>query len=213
MERNSFTFYLSFEKAIEHLTDADQLLLYRAISRFSLFGEEPTLSGFAAMGWELIKPILVKSRTQSINGSKSKGVTKPSMTGNDNAKTKPKQSENKAKTKQERDREKYRGRERELSTDNSLGEKAAKACTHALTGGETYTKYVEWLKVNAPFIYGHYSNLVKEEQLVKLMGDYPLTTILQTIAQIENRTDLRRKYTNLYMTLKNWLRREAANGK
>ena len=136
-ERNSFTFYLSFEKAIEHLSDADQLLLYRAISRFSLFGEEPTLSGFAAMGWELIKPILVKSRTQSINGSKAKGVAKPTMVGNTNAKTKPTQNENKTKSIQDRDRERDTDRERELSTDNSLGEKAAKACTHALTGGET----------------------------------------------------------------------------
>ena len=213
MERNSFTFYLSFEKAIEHLTDADQLLLYRAISRFSLFGEEPTLSGFAAMGWELIKPILEKSRVKSANGSKSKGVTKPSMTGNDNAKTKLKQSENKAKTKQDRDIERDRDRERTLSSDNVIGEVTAKACTHPLTGGETYEKYVAWLRENAPYIFSHYTNLVKEEQLAKLQETYPLATILQTIMQVENRQDWRKKYTNLYMTLRNWLRKEATNGK
>lgn len=110
-ERSSFTFYLSFEKAISKLDDNNQLIVYRAISRYSLFGEIPQVDGFAAIAWELIKPILDKSRIRSINGAKAKGKSKPNLVGNQNAvskdeaKTKLKQSKNKAKTKRDRDRD------------------------------------------------------------------------------------------------------------
>lgn len=53
-------FYLSFEKGIQKLNDDEQLLVYRAISRYFLFGELPELTGFAAMVWELIYPALNK---------------------------------------------------------------------------------------------------------------------------------------------------------
>lgn len=110
-ERSSFTFYLSFEKAISKLDDNNQLIVYRAISRYSLFGEIPQVDGFAAIAWELIKPILDKSRIRSINGTKAKGKSKPNLVGNQNAvskdeaKTKLKQSKNEAKTKRDRDRD------------------------------------------------------------------------------------------------------------
>lgn len=110
-ERSSFTFYLSFEKAISKLDDNNQLIVYRAISRYSLFGEIPQVDGFAAIAWELIKPILDKSRIRSINGAKAKGKSKPNLVGNQNAvskngaKTKQKQSKNEAKTKRDRDRD------------------------------------------------------------------------------------------------------------
>lgn len=113
-ERSSFTFYLSFEKAISKLDDNNQLIVYRAISRYSLFGEIPQVDGFAAIAWELIKPILDKSRIRSINGAKAKGKSKPNLIGNQNAvskneaKSKLKQSKNEAKSKQDRDRDKDR---------------------------------------------------------------------------------------------------------
>lgn len=71
MERQSFTFYLSFEKAISKLNDGDQLTIYRAIARYSLLGEEPTnLQGFASMVWDLLEPTLRKSRANYLNGTK-----------------------------------------------------------------------------------------------------------------------------------------------
>lgn len=118
LERSSFTFYLSFEKAISRLDDNNQLIVYRAISRYSLFGEIPRVDGFAAIAWELIKPILDKSRIRSINGTKAKGKSKPNLVGNQNAvskneaKTKQKQSKNEAKTKQDRDRDRDRDKDR-----------------------------------------------------------------------------------------------------
>lgn len=70
-QRQSFTFYLSFEKAISKLEDGDQLTIYRAIARYSLFGEFPNnLKGFALLAWDLLEPTLRKSRANYLNGLK-----------------------------------------------------------------------------------------------------------------------------------------------
>lgn len=71
VQRQSFTFYLSFEKAISKLEDGDQLTIYRAIARYSLFGEVPNnLTGFALLAWDLLEPTLRKSRANYLNGMK-----------------------------------------------------------------------------------------------------------------------------------------------
>ncbi|MBQ8865134.1 MAG: hypothetical protein IJ020_03225 [Bacteroidaceae bacterium] len=71
VQRQSFTFYLSFEKAISKLEDGDQLTIYRAIARYSLFGEVPNnLTGFAQLAWDLLEPTLRKSRANYLNGKK-----------------------------------------------------------------------------------------------------------------------------------------------
>ena len=121
-ERNSFTFYLSFEKAIAKLDDKNQLSVYRSISRYSLFGEVPEVDGLAAIAWELIKPILDKSRIRSENGRKARGVPKPNLIGNKNAKNEANSKPNEAKTKQDRDRDRDRKEDKssfEIDTDMS----------------------------------------------------------------------------------------------
>lgn len=69
-QRESFTFYKSFEDGICHLSDAEQLQVYRAISRYSLFGERPVLDGYAGMAWAFIEPILRKARIGFEHGLK-----------------------------------------------------------------------------------------------------------------------------------------------
>lgn len=145
LERSSFTFYLSFEKAISKLDDNNQLIVYRAISRYSLFGEIPQVDGFAAIAWELIKPILDKSRIRSINGAKAKGKSKPNLVGNQNAvskngaKTKLKQSKNEAKTKRDRDRDRDRDRINiEDKSSNNGADKSTRFVPPTLTEVQDY---------------------------------------------------------------------------
>ena len=70
-QRQSFTFYLSFEEAIRELDDNEQLILYKSISQYSLFGKEPSnLTGLAKLVWKLLFPVLSKSRTKYLNGLK-----------------------------------------------------------------------------------------------------------------------------------------------
>ncbi len=68
--------------------------------------------------------------------------------------------------------------------------------------------FESWLKVECPYIYGHYT-LLSDAELAKLKEKYSSDDIANTCAQIENRKDLRKNYTNLYRTLLNWLKRNA----
>lgn len=89
--REYFTFYKSFEDGIQHLEDTEQLQVYRAISRYSLFGEEPNLSGHTAMAWAFIFPILKKARRNYDNGCKGGeyGYLGGAPKGNQNARKQP----------------------------------------------------------------------------------------------------------------------------
>ncbi len=69
--RNHFTFMRSYFEAIEDLSDADQLKVYRAISAFSLNDEEVELDGLANTIFKLIKPILIKGNNKSKNSSET----------------------------------------------------------------------------------------------------------------------------------------------
>lgn len=205
--RDSFIFYRSFKESINDLSDSDKLLIYEAICDFSLDFKEPNLEGFPKALFKLMRPILEANIQRWKNGCAG-GAPK----GNKNAErqhvTKSKQPKNNRKsTKKQANKDKDKDVDKDVNVNNEYMS-AAKACTHTLQGGEVYTRYVGWLKDNAPYIFAHYSNLVTEAQLTKLQETYDLKLIMQTIAQIENRQDLRKKYTNLYCTLRNWLKKE-----
>lgn len=54
--KDSFVFYLSFHEAIDNLPDDVQLEMYRAICKYSLYGEIPDLSPVANAMFILIRP-------------------------------------------------------------------------------------------------------------------------------------------------------------
>lgn len=76
----SFVFYLSFYEAMEDMTDEQELTLYRAISKYALFGEEPSLTGVVKLAFTLIKPQLEANRKKRIDGKKG---GRPSKEKND----------------------------------------------------------------------------------------------------------------------------------
>lgn len=69
------------------------------------------------------------------------------------------------------------------------------------------SQFENWLTTNCPYIAKHYT-LPTDEQLEKLCDQYGAQLVAETTQQIENRADLRKRYTNLYRTLLNWLKRE-----
>lgn len=92
MQRSGFTFYASFQEAIEDLEDSEpatQLAIYRAICRYGLFREEPELKGVSRIIWRLVKPSLDKQWIKYINS-----LNGGAKVGNDNAR---KNKDNEAK--------------------------------------------------------------------------------------------------------------------
>jgi len=106
-KRESYVRYRSFMEACEGLSDAEYRAVNNALDRFALDGVEPTdLTGVAKALYVAFRPQIAANFQRFVNGCKGgcpKGVKKPSMIGNQNArkttnvenKTKPKQNQTK----------------------------------------------------------------------------------------------------------------------
>lgn len=80
--------------------------------------------------------------------------------------------------------------------------------THALRTSEQSKNFDVWLTDKCPYIAKHYT-LPTDTELQKLVDQFGAKMVADVCEQIENRADLRKKYTNLYRTLLNWLKRES----
>ena len=67
-------------------------------------------------------------------------------------------------------------------------------------------KFDIWLSEHCPYIFKHYK-LLSDAEFEKLKAQYGSEAIANECENIENRVDLRKKYSNLYRTLLNWLKR------
>lgn len=73
-----------------------------------------------------------------------------------------------------------------------------------------FLKFNDWMKRKAPFCSNpkNFSSQITEAELLKLKENYTGKQIADIIEQIENRKDLRKRYTNLYRTVLNWAKKE-----
>ncbi|MEG1008127.1 MAG: DUF6291 domain-containing protein, partial [Bacteroides sp.] len=94
--RDTFVFYRSFKECMSDLSDTDKLIMYEAISDYSLDLKEPHLVGFPKALFSLIRPILDANIKRWKNGSKG-GAPK----GNSNNKGKNKLTESQPKVNQD----------------------------------------------------------------------------------------------------------------
>lgn len=107
VKRDYFVFYRSFKEGMEELSDADKLMMYEAISDYSLDGKEPVLTGFPKALFRVMQPILDANTNRWKNGKKGGkyGTMGGAPKGNKNAcksdtcnKTTPNQPQNNPKT-------------------------------------------------------------------------------------------------------------------
>lgn len=105
---------------------------------------------------------------------------------------------------------KNKTKEKDTHTINSVRiEKESAATDVAPTRAQSrYERFLDWLSVECPYIAQHYK-LPSEELFSKLLDRYGGEAIAEQCANIENRADIRKRYTNLFQTLNNWLKREA----
>jgi hypothetical protein len=76
--RDSFIFYRSFLKSIQHLDPNEQLELFHAIVCYGLDQDEPEMSRYVRAVWESIKPQLDANQRKYENGCKG-GKPKPNQ--------------------------------------------------------------------------------------------------------------------------------------
>lgn len=69
-QRDAFIFYRSFKESMNELSDADKLIMYEAISDYSLDMKEPELTGFPKALFSIIRPIIDANIQRWKNGCK-----------------------------------------------------------------------------------------------------------------------------------------------
>ncbi len=73
-----------------------------------------------------------------------------------------------------------------------------------------FLKFQNWMKLKAPYCSNpkNFSSQITESEFLKLKEKYTGKEVADIIEQIENRKDLRKRYTNLYRTVLNWAKKE-----
>lgn len=73
---------------------------------------------------------------------------------------------------------------------------------------ESYRKFLIWSKENTPYIARHLRP-VSEAQFLKLKSVFGSEIVRVSMENLENRKDMRKKYSDLYRTLLNWCNNES----
>ena len=70
-----------------------------------------------------------------------------------------------------------------------------------------YGRFMQWAVQTIPDCYNTMA-MPTENQLATLMSTYGDSAVIDIFETIENRQDIRGKYKSLYLTAKNWLKRD-----
>lgn len=70
-------------------------------------------------------------------------------------------------------------------------------------GSARFIAFTDWVGDNAPYVAAHLKPLA-EEEFDRLIHRFGPQCLARNIDNLENRRDLRRRYTSLYRTMLNW---------
>lgn len=103
--------------------------------------------------------------------------------------------------------------EKEDKKESPNGDKKEAKASSSASSNPDFLKFNDWLKRNAPYCSNakNFSSQITEAEFLKLKEKYTGKQIADIIEQIENRKDLRKRYTNLYRTVLNWAKKEYGN--
>ena len=102
---------------------------------------------------------------------------------------------------------------KEDKKESPNGDKKEAKASSSASSNPDFLKFNDWLKRNAPYCSNakNFSSQITEAEFLKLKEKYTGKQIADIIEQIENRKDLRKRYTNLYRTVLNWAKKEYGN--
>ena len=72
------------------------------------------------------------------------------------------------------------------------------------SNNEAFEKFNKWLDSETTFV-RKIKKQITEEQFIKLKKTYNSTQIMKTILNLENYKEATKRYTSVYLTVKNWL--------
>ena len=71
-----------------------------------------------------------------------------------------------------------------------------------------YLNFMQWMETNAPNVYSGCGRSFTEDEYTKIRAVTSKERLVDCVLAIENRKDLLKKYRSLYLTLRNWIKRD-----
>lgn len=203
MSRKGFNFYRSYFDVAMELPDKDRLAFYDALAKRQFLGEEPTLTGVAKLAY-ISQKYVIDSQVkgwEDKTGTSLKVVEKQEVNtpcqggcqGGDGGGSY-------APSVQEKEKEKEKEEVKEKVNINIISDEIKKL-------KESFIAFNKWLDSETTFV-RKIKKQMTEEQFMKLKKTYNSTQIMNTILNLENYKDATKKYTSVYLTVNNWLKRD-----
>ena len=205
--QESFVFYASFYEALQGCPDDIRLDVYEAVIRYAVYGDEPAFDGVRRSLFVLIKPQIDANIRRRENGSR--GGRKKAKDESNRNQTEPKPNRNQTQTKTKpKPNQDVTEVEPNVNVNDNVNVNEV-MLTHNVTTRKQ--RFDAWLQKECPYIAKRYK-LPTDEQLERLCSQYGEQMVAEVCGQLENRADLRKRYTDLYRTLLNWCKREKEHG-
>ena len=119
-------------------------------------------------------------------------------------KTDEERIENASRTHRERKAYTTKEREEKKELEERKEEDINIVSSETKTNNEAFEKFNKWLDSETTFV-RKIKKQMTEEQFMKLKKTYNSTQIIKTILNLENYKEATKRYTSVYLTVKNWL--------
>ena len=196
-QRDTFIFYRSFKESMSDLSDADKLIMYEAITDYSLDMKEPELTGFPKALFSLIRPFLDANTQRWKNGCKGgapKG-NKNNRFSKSTTEVQPEVNQSTTEVQANKDKNVNKDKNKDINKESTIVSKKDELSLSSPS--EEFIKFNQWLDKHCPFVLKVKTQMT-EPEYQKLLAKYTKKEICDVLESLNNWKDLPKKRTSVY---------------
>ena len=196
-QRDTFIFYRSFKESMSDLSDADKLIMYEAITDYSLDMKEPELTGFPKALFSLIRPFLDANTQRWKNGCKGgapKG-NKNNRFSKSTTEVQPEVNQSTTEIQANKDKNVNKDKNKDINKESTIVSKKDELSLSSPS--EEFIKFNQWLDKHCPFVLKVKTQMT-EPEYQKLLAKYTKKEICDVLESLNNWKDFPKKRTNVY---------------
>ena len=196
-QRDTFIFYRSFKESMSDLSDADKLIMYEAITDYSLDMKEPELTGFPKALFSLIRPFLDANTQRWKNGCKGgapKG-NKNNRFSKSTTEVQPEVNQSTTEVQANKDKNVNKDKNKDINKESTIVSKKDELSLSSPS--EEFIKFNQWLDKHCPFVLKVKTQMT-EPEYQKLLAKYTQKEICDVLESLNNWKDFPKKRTNVY---------------
>lgn len=179
------------------LSDADKLIMYEAITDYSLDMKEPELTGFPKALFSLIRPFLDANTQRWKNGCKGgapKG-NKNNRFSKSTTEVQPEVNQSTTEVQANKDKNVNKDKNKDINKESTIVSKKDELSLSSPS--EEFIKFNQWLDKHCPFVLKVKTQMT-EPEYQKLLAKYTKKEICDVLESLNNWKDFPKKRINVY---------------